>query len=77
MELAGRYFGTGFDSAPIMLMMQAEQEQELSTKPFESMGGVKSPRLPGVLNPADYLGSRRPPGKFSTASRNAKTTAVK
>jgi hypothetical protein len=69
MELAGRYFGTGFDSAPIMIMMPAEQEQELSTKPFETMGGIKSPRVPGTLSPVDYLGSRKPPGKFSTAPK--------
>jgi hypothetical protein len=70
MELAGRYFGTGFDSAPIMLMMPVDPGQELSTKPFETMGGITSPRVPSPLKASDYISTRKPPGKFSTASRN-------
>jgi hypothetical protein len=69
MELAGRYFGTGFDSAPIMIMMPADQEQEISTKPFETMGRVTSSRVPSPLKPSDYMATRRPPGKFSTAPK--------
>jgi hypothetical protein len=69
MELAGRYFGTGFDSAPIMIMMPVEPEQEMSTKPFETMGGVTSPRVPSPLKAYEYMAARRPPGKFSTAPK--------
>lgn len=65
-ELAGRYFGSAFGSAPIGLMMPVEPEEELSTKPYETMGQITSPRVPSPLKAYDYSATQKAPGKFST-----------
>ena len=65
MELAGRYFGSAFGSAPVGLLMPTEQEEELSTEPFRTMGDVASTRLPEMLKPIDYVFAKQK-GKFST-----------
>ena len=64
MELAGRYFGSAFGSAPIGIMMQPEPEEEMSLTPFTTMGDVSSTRLPEMLKPIDYA-LPKPKGKFS------------
>lgn len=66
MELAGRYFGTGFGSAPISIILPSEPSEEQSLAPYQSLGDIRSERVPELLKPADYLGSKKPPGKFST-----------
>lgn len=65
MELAGRYFGSAFGSAPIGLMMQGTPEEEMSLAPFTTMGDVSSTRLPEMLKPIDYAFPKQK-GKFST-----------
>lgn len=69
MELAGRYLGTGFGSAPVHLMLPTEQEPEMSTDPFETMGDILAPRLPSPLKPSDYMNPQKPTGKFLTDSK--------
>lgn len=65
-ELAGRYFGSAFGSAPIGLLMPVEPEEEMPTKPYETMGQITSPRVPSPLKAYDYVASRKQTGKFST-----------
>lgn len=65
-ELAGRYFGSAFGSAPIGLLMPVEPEEEISTKPYETMGQITSPRVPSPLKAYDYIATKKAPGKFST-----------
>ena len=65
-ELAGRYFGTAFGSAPVDLMMQVEPEQPASTKPYETMGQITSPRVPSPLKAYDLIAPKRKSGRFST-----------
>ena len=65
-ELAGRYFGSGFGSAPLGLLMPTEPEEEMPTQPYQTMGQVTSPRSPSPLKAYDYVAPKKPPGKFST-----------
>jgi len=65
-ELAGRYFGSAFGSAPIGLLMPVEPEQEVSTTPYQTMGQITSPRVPSPLKAYDYIASKKQTGKFST-----------
>lgn len=81
MELAGRYFGTAFDSTPMYLMMQGIEEPEMPMQPFQTMGEVTSPRVPSPLKPSDYMLPKNQVGRFSTDSQNViqkkRATAVK
>ena len=65
-ELAGRYFGSAFGSAPVDLLMQVQPEEEASTKPYETMGQITSPRLPSPLKAYDLIAPKRQSGRFST-----------
>jgi len=67
-ELAGRYFGSAFGSAPIDLMMQVQPEEEISTKPYETVGQITSPRVPSPLKAYDLIAPKRQSGRFSTDS---------
>jgi hypothetical protein len=65
-ELAGRYFGSAFGSAPVDLLMQVQPGEEASTKPYETMGQITSPRLPSPLKAYDLIAPKRQSGRFST-----------
>lgn len=65
-ELAGRYFGSAFGSAPIGLMMPVDPEEEDSVVPYQTMGQITSPRSPTPLKAYDYIAAKKTPGKFST-----------
>lgn len=65
-ELAGRYFGSAFGSAPVDLLMQVQPREEAPTTPYETMGQITSPRVPSPLKAYDLIGPKRQSGRFST-----------
>jgi hypothetical protein len=65
-ELAGRYFGSAFGSAPVDLLMQVQPTEDLPMKAYETMGQITSPRVPSPLKAYDFVAPKRQAGRFST-----------